>query len=76
MVVDDPGTALRLVGSGRHVVVVVAEDAPPLRPSGPGRLAVMIGEPADARVSAAAAEMDRELFGGGVVTFPPEPAPA
>ena len=75
MVVDDPGEAARLVGSGADVVLVTAGAGHPAGTPGPGRLAVMVGDPADRRVAAAAAEMDRELFGPGA-TSPPRPAPA
>ncbi len=75
MVVDEPEAALRLLGDGRDVVFVVPDGSPPLRPPGPGRLAVMVGDPEDGRVAAAAAEMDEELF-AGPATSPPGPAPA
>ena len=75
MVVDEPEAALRLLGDGRDVVFVVPDGSPPLRPPGPGRLAVMVGDPEDGDVLAAAAEMERELFGPSV-TSPPGPAPA
>jgi hypothetical protein len=63
VVVDDAGSALALVAAGERVVLVVTPDAPAvLDPGGPGRLAVMVGDPADPAVRAAARAMDAELF--------------
>ena len=75
MVEHDAGTALRRVAEGCDVVLVAAADSPPLRVAGPGRLAVMVGDPADRDVLAAASEMERELFGPSA-TSRPGPAPA
>jgi hypothetical protein len=63
MVVDDIATAFALVASGTDVVLMVPEDADcgPI-PEGPGRLAVMVGHPADPATRAAAEAMHAELF--------------
>lgn len=62
-VVDDVTAASELVASGFEVVLVVPEgsDPGPL-PEGPGRVAVMIGDPGDPEVRAAAEAMHAELF--------------
>lgn len=63
MVVDDLSTALKLAVSGVNVVVVVPEGVECGElPEGPGRLAVLVGDPADPASRAAAAAMDAELF--------------
>lgn len=66
--------ARRVLDRGGDVVVVVAPgdvgeaaaEVVELRAGGPGRLAVMVGDPADPGVLAAAAEMAVELFAGRV----------
>lgn len=74
MVVDDEQAAGEAVRAGRDVVLITAGPDPAR--SGPGRLAVMIGDRRDPAVVAAAQEMDAELF--GPVTsrpaLPPSPA--
>jgi hypothetical protein len=66
MVVAELGAALRLVASGADVVVMVHEGAPVVEHVvGPGRLAVMVGDPRDPATRAAAEAMEAELFGGG-----------
>jgi len=64
MMAEDVSVAFALVFSGSNVVLVIPEgfDPGPL-PDGPGRLAVMVGEPGDPATRAAAAAMDAELFG-------------
>ena len=54
----------RLAG-GESVVLVLDPGAPPIGEvrQGPGRLAVIVGSPADPAVREAAAAMDAELFG-------------
>ncbi len=69
MVVDDRETALALTMQGTDVILVVAAGAPAAVSAGPGRLALMVGDPGDPAVAAAAAEMNAELFGA-------RPAPA
>lgn len=66
MVTENVSEAAELVRSGASVVLVVpAEvDLGPL-PDGPGRLAVMIGDPHEAGTRAAAEAMAAELFGSG-----------
>jgi hypothetical protein len=63
MVTDDLDEALRLVQQGADVVLIVGEETsvPPIR-QGTGRLAVMVGDPADPATRSAAGEMDEELF--------------
>lgn len=63
MVVHDVGAAFAMVSSGSDVVLLLAPgvDPGPL-PEGPGRLAVMVGEPGDADAVAAAQAMYAELF--------------
>lgn len=57
--------AFRLVGSGANVVVIVPEGIEWREVSaGPGRLAVLVGDPGDPATRAAAAAMDAELFPG------------
>jgi hypothetical protein len=61
---DDPDRARALVAAGREVVLMVAPGSDPVPfGGGPGRLAVIVGDPADPAVRAAAEAMDRELFG-------------
>lgn len=76
MVVDDERAAGEAVRAGRDVVLITAGGTPGPAASGPGRLAVMIGDRRDPAVVAAAQEMDAELF--GTVTsrpaLPPSPA--
>ena len=64
MVVDDPATALALVAAGAKVVLVLPEGAQPgpLPEQGPGRLAVMVGDPGDPATLAAAEAMHSEIF--------------
>lgn len=63
MVVDDLGTALRLVESGANVVVIVPEGTECGEPpEGPGRLAVLVADPEDPASREAASAMDAELF--------------
>lgn len=62
-VVDDMAAASELVASGSDVVLLVAEDSEPgALPDGPGRLAVMVGDPGDPGTVAAAKAMYSELF--------------
>jgi hypothetical protein len=65
MVVDDQEEAARLVSEGRNVVLLVDRAATPIGPvpSGPGRLAVFVGSPADPASWDAARAMASELFG-------------
>lgn len=85
MVVDEAAVAARMVAAGTDVVLIV-DAAVAIRPGilgpadtgtpcSPGRLAVVVGDPADPAVVAAAAEMEQELF-GAAPTSPPGPAPA
>lgn len=63
VVVDDPDVAIRLVGAGANVVLIVSEGAVHGEaPDGPGRLAILVGDPGDPATRAAAAAMDAELF--------------
>lgn len=63
MVVDDLEAALRLVGSGANVVVILPEGTQCGELSeGPGRLAVLVGDPEDPASREAASAMDAELF--------------
>lgn len=66
MVVDDLTEAARLVAEGGNVVLVVdATDGPEWRwPQGPGRFAVLVGDPNDPAVREAAAAMEAELWAG------------
>jgi hypothetical protein len=65
VVVDDVAAAAELLAGGINVVLVMdpgcGQVAVP--PDGPGRLAVLIGRPADPGVLVAAEEMAAELFG-------------
>ena len=63
IVVDDVTAASDLVASGFDVVLVIPEgsDPGPL-PEGPGRLAVMVGDPLDAETRSASVAMYAELF--------------
>jgi hypothetical protein len=71
MVVDDASEAARLVAEGRSVVLLldvdaalIAVDAPSgAGMSGPGRVAVFVGSPADPASWQAARAMALELFG-------------
>ena len=66
VVVDDVTAALELVSSGSDVVLLLPPGVVPGRfPDGPGRLAVMVGEPADPEAIAAAEAMYAELFSQG-----------
>jgi hypothetical protein len=61
--VDRPSAATA-TAAGTDVVLVLPEGVPvALRPSGPGRLAVMVGDPTDPAALAAAAAMGAEVFG-------------
>ena len=63
VVVDDVITALELVASGSDVVLLLPPGAKPGPfPDGPGRLAVMVGDPRDPETLAAAEAMYTELF--------------
>jgi hypothetical protein len=64
MVVDDPERAAAVVAAG-GLVVLLADPAVPAVPwpEGPGRMALLVGGPADPVAWAAASSMDRELFG-------------
>jgi F420-dependent methylenetetrahydromethanopterin dehydrogenase len=71
VVLDDPAAAAAATAGGADVVLIVAPSAgAPGGPaaavpgSGPGRLAVLVGDPADPAVRRAAEEMDAELFAG------------
>jgi hypothetical protein len=59
----DAEEAHQLSRSGIDVVLVVAPGAAVAEPPGPGRVAVLVGDPADPATQAAAAEMEVELFG-------------
>jgi hypothetical protein len=65
VVVDDVATAMELLAGGINVVLVMDPGCSyvPVPPDGPGRLAVLVGRPADPGVLAAAEEMAAELFG-------------
>lgn len=65
MVVDDPEQAVSVVAAGGRVVLLVDRAAPGVVrwPDGHGRMAVFVGRPDDPADVAAAAAMDRELFG-------------
>jgi hypothetical protein len=65
MVVDDLGQAAAGVAAGGAMVLLVDPDvhAAVRWPDGPGRMAVLVGRADDAAATAAAAAMDRELFG-------------
>jgi hypothetical protein len=60
VVTDDADRAQREASGGTKVVLVVAPGAaaPAARPG----LALVVGDPRDPAVGAAAAEMDRELY--------------
>ena len=62
MVTDDPEVALSAVARGCRVVLILGPDAP-VTPAQAGRLAVMVGDPADPAVRVAASEMEAELYG-------------
>ena len=63
VVVDDVAAAFELVSSGSDVVLLLRPGVVPGRfPEGPGRLAVMVGEPGDPDAVAAAEAMYAELF--------------
>lgn len=68
MVLDDPAAARTALAQGSDVVLILAPDVEMADrqpgPPGPGRLAVMVGDPADPAVRRAAGEMDAELFAG------------
>ncbi|HLH46938.1 MAG TPA: hypothetical protein VKV25_07250 [Acidimicrobiales bacterium] len=60
----DRDEARRLLAAGVHVALVLpAGETAPEAGAGPGRLAVLVGDPADPAVAAAADEMAGELFG-------------
>jgi NADPH-dependent ferric siderophore reductase len=61
VVTDDPGEALAAAASGGRVVLILAPGAP-VTPAQPARMAVLVGDPADPAVRAAASEMEAELF--------------
>jgi hypothetical protein len=64
VVTADPAEALAVVAGGGAAVLIVLPDvrAPTAPETAPRRsLAVIVGDPADPAVWAAAAEMDREL---------------
>ena len=63
MVVDDAERAAALCRQGHDVVLIVVSAGTAGRADGPGRLAVLVGDPTVAETRAAAAEMDAELFG-------------
>ncbi|MHB1533019.1 MAG: hypothetical protein ACYC1D_00090 [Acidimicrobiales bacterium] len=68
MVTDDPAQAGAWAAEGRDVVLVAIDgDGPAVRAAragtGPGRVALLVGDPTDETVTAAAAAMDAELFG-------------
>lgn len=64
VIVTDPDEALALAAAGSRVVFVVEPGrGAPEWDVQPGRLAVMVGDPADPAVLSAADAMDRELFG-------------
>lgn len=51
---------------GRAVVLIVAEtDSSPVERRGPGRVAVLVGDPEDPATWQAAEAMERELFASG-----------
>lgn len=64
MVVGNLSQAIELVRSGSNVVLVVPEEIDlGLLPDGPGRLAVMVGDPGAPATWAAAESMAADLFG-------------
>lgn len=60
---DDPDEALAAAATGSPVVLIVAPGR--YAPARSGRLAVLVGDPADPAVRRAAAEMEAELYPGG-----------
>jgi hypothetical protein len=65
VVVDDVAAAVEFLAGGINVVLVIDPGCAQVEvpPDGPGRLAVLVGRPADPEVLAAAEEMAAELFG-------------
>jgi hypothetical protein len=65
MVVGDPQEAARLIAEGRSVVLIVEEERTPVSGlgAGPGRLALLVGSPADPVAWEAGRAMAAELFG-------------
>lgn len=61
MVTDDPEEALSALARGWRVVLIVRPGSPG-PPARAGRLAVLVGDPANPAVRAAAAEMEAELY--------------
>lgn len=66
-VVTEAGEAAARSAAGHDVVLIVAtgDEAMPVAVPGPGRVARLIGDPADPGDLEAAAEMAAELFGRG-----------
>lgn len=63
MVTADPGEAEGALGRGEKVVLIVPPGAEGAAAAArPGRLAVLVGDPADPAVWAAARAMTGELF--------------
>lgn len=66
MVTSDRDEAVRAAERGEPVVLIVAEPDPgepaPVA-ARPGRIAVLVGDPADEATRAAARAMEAELFG-------------
>lgn len=65
MLSSDPAEAAAEVARGGRVVLVVT--GPSEVGAVPGRLAMMVGEPGDAAVMAAARDMEAELFAAPLV---------
>jgi len=65
VVVDDAEEAATLLRQGLDVVLILSEGDLPvdLRREGPGRVAVLVGDPASPVVRDAARAMYEELFG-------------
>ncbi len=61
MVTDDPDVAVSAAARGCRVVLILGPTAP-VSAARAGRVAVLVGDPADPAVRTAAAEMEAELY--------------